>query len=278
MNKLLLEDFINIPSVDGDETANANAVSFVSNYLTEQGFTVRVEGGELTDQPTLIAHYEGRRSTNKIVLYGHYDVAPVSDKALWINQNPFCLQEQAGRYYGRGVADNKGPLMARMQAVAGLLQTNKPVPEILWLIQGEEEVMTNTPVAGHIFKKAISTFGGNVFVDETGFNDIDTGEQLAFLWSPNMKEKALLSWKHLLHDVLNAPRVEYRHLNKFNGIDACPLLSNLPDEAVYIGFGPNDRLHQIHRNNESLDKEKLSIHTTQFHSFLATYAANSRLK
>ena len=278
MNKSLLEDFINIPSVDGDEAANAKAVSFVRNYLTELGFTVRVEGGELTDQPTLIAQFAGRRSTNKIVLYGHYDVASVSDQALWLNQKPFCLQEQAGRYYGRGVADNKGPLMARMQAVAGLLQANGPVPEILWLIQGEEEVMTVTPVAGPIFKKAISAFGGKVFVDETGFNDIDTGEQLAFLWSPNMKEEALSHWQPLLRDVLDTPRIEYRHLNKLNGIDACPLLSNLPDKAVYLGFGPNDRLHQIHRNNESLDKLKLSIHTIQFHSFLASYATYPRLK
>jgi hypothetical protein len=132
--------------------------------------------------------------------------------------------------------------------------------------------MSAPPVAGHIFKEAISAFGGQVFIDETGFNDLDTGEQLAFLWSPNMKEKALSHWQPLLRDVLGTPRIEYRHLNKLNGTDACPLLSNLPDEAVYIGFGPNDRLHQIHRNNESLDKSKLSIHTAQFHSFLATYA------
>ncbi len=272
MNETLLDDFINIPSVDGNETANAQAISLVRDYLTELGFTVRVEGSELTDQPTLIARYAGRRSTNKIVLYGHYDVAPVPDPTLWLNEQPFCLQEQAGRYYGRGVADNKGPLIARMQAVAGLLQTNEPVPEILWLIQGEEEVITETPVAKTIFSEVIGAFGGQVFVDETGFNDLDTREQIAFLWSPDIKEEALSHWEPLLQEVLAAPRIEYRHLNKFNGIGACPLLSNLPGKAVYIGFGPNDRLHQIHRDDESLDKTKLAIHEEQFHTFLAMYA------
>jgi hypothetical protein len=64
-------------------------------------------------------------------------------------------------------------------------------------------------------------------------------------------------------------RFEYRHLNKLAGTNACPLLSNLPEEAIYIGFGPNDKLHYIHRDNESLNKDKLIQHQAQFTQFLS---------
>lgn len=268
----LYKKFVNMPSVVGHPVGNKQAIEFVSKFLEKIGFEIQVLGRADTKQPTIIARFCGRLSTRKVVIYGHYDVAPVNDDEAWISQNPFSLQNIDGRLYGRGLADNKGPLLARMLALQSLVLSNKPVPNILWLIQGEEEITQGTRVAHKIFKDEIQEFDAKLFVDETGFNDLDKNAQIAFLWSPNIAQPELASWHSLLNKSLSNPQLEYRHLNKLNGTKDCPLLANLPRNAVYMGFGPNDRLHFIHRKNESLAEHKLLKHQQQFEQFLSNYA------
>ncbi|AAZ24427.1 putative peptidase, M20/M25/M40 family [Colwellia psychrerythraea 34H] len=261
-----------MPSVVGHPQGNIEAIAFVIKFLEGLGFDIRITDIEKTEQPTIIAHYPGRLSDNKIVIYGHYDVAPVKELNSWVSEEAFTLENINGRLYGRGIADNKGPLMARMIALKSLILSDKAIPEILWLIQGEEEITQGDRVAHDIFKDEIPAFGAPVYIEETGFNDLDSNTQIAFLWSPDKSDSELIPWHSLLESSLDSPRIEYRHLNKLNGIKACPLLYNLPKNAVYMGFGPNDRLHFIHRDNESLNENKLLKHQQQFEKFLANYA------
>jgi acetylornithine deacetylase/succinyl-diaminopimelate desuccinylase-like protein len=268
----IYKKFIEMSSIVGHPQGNREAITFVTNFLTGLGFDIRVIGIDDTEQPTIIAHYPGYLSDNKIVLYGHYDVAPVQELESWISKEPFTLENINGRLYGRGIADNKGPLLARILALQSLILSKKAIPEIMWLIQGEEEITQGDRVAHDIFKHEIPAFDAKVYVEETGFNDLDANKQIAFLWSPGQTESQLIHWHSLLEQSLDNPRIEYRHLNKLNGINACPLLSNLPQDSVYIGFGPNDRLHFIHRDNESLEVGNLSKHQQQFEKFLVNYA------
>jgi len=272
LNLPIFREFISIPSIFGHSKGNIQAIEFVTNFLENLDFDIRITSSECTEQPTIIAHYPGRLSKNKVVLYGHYDVAPVSESANWVSEEPFVLEKVNGRLYGRGIADNKGPLLARMLALKSLIMSGRAIPEILWLIQGEEEITKGDRVAHDIFKHEIPDFGAQLYIEETGFNDLDTNRQIAFLWSPDQADSELISWHKLLEESLDIPRIEYRHLNKLNGIQACPLLSNLPKGAVYVGFGPNDRLHFIHRDNESLDENRLLKHQSQFEDFLTNYA------
>lgn len=271
----IYKKFIKMLSVVGHPQGNIEAITFVTEFLEDLGFNIRIISQNDTEQPTIIAHYSGRSSDNKIVIYGHYDVAPVKEFNSWITDNPFTLENINGRLYGRGIADNKGPLLARLLALQSLILSEKAIPEIMWLIQGEEEITQGDRIAHEIFQHEIPAFAAKVYIEETGFNDLDTNTQIAFLWSKGQTESQLLLWHSLLEECLDNPRIEYRHLNKLNGIKACPLLSNLPNDAVYMGFGPNDRLHFIHRNNESLDAANLLKHEQQFESFLANYAIYS---
>ncbi|MFK5892665.1 MAG: M20/M25/M40 family metallo-hydrolase [Pseudomonadota bacterium] len=268
----IYKEFIEMPSVVGHTLGNTKAITFVTDFLAKLDFDIRILAKEKTKQPTIIAHYPGRSSDNKIVLYGHYDVAPVKELNGWLSDDPFILQNINGRLYGRGIADNKGPLLARMFALQSLILSEQAIPEIMWLIQGEEESTQGDRVAQDIFKDEISAFGAPVYIEETGFNDLDQNTQIAFLWSPGQTDSQLISWHNLLEKCLENPRIEYRHLNKLNGTKTCPFLSNLPKDSVYIGFGPNDRLHYIHRDNESLNAENLLKHQQQFEDFLANYA------
>lgn len=272
-NLTKLKQFIQIPSLEGNQKGNQQAINFVTDYFKKTNCEIKILGQEVSGQPSIIAHYSGHNSHNKIVIYGHYDVAPIKSSEQWNTQDPFILEEKDDRLYGRGIADNKGPLFARLESFYQLVQKNSVLPEILWLIQGEEEIENKQRVATEIFKKEIANFNGKVFIEETGFNNIDTKEQIAFLWSKKQQESELKHWHELLNKTLNSPRIEYRHLNKLTGAKTCPLLLNLPDEAVYLGFGPNDRLHRIHRDNESLNPLKLSLHFSQFSQFLLHYAS-----
>jgi acetylornithine deacetylase/succinyl-diaminopimelate desuccinylase-like protein len=52
-----------------------------------------------------------------VIIYGHYDVQPADPLNLW-KTPPFEPTIIGNRIYGRGAADNKGPLMTNIAAVA----------------------------------------------------------------------------------------------------------------------------------------------------------------
>lgn len=270
-----LKKFISYESVDGNPCGNKKAIDFVVDRLNNMDFSTRIEGGGLTGQPCIIGHYPGRYSSKKIVLYGHYDVAQIAANEEWKITNPFNIEVIGERCFGRGIADNKGPLLARLEAISELITSDSAIPEILWLIQGEEEIEVDERVAQKIFRNEIDKFGSEVFVDETGFNDIENSQKIIFLWSPKRPKASLANWHSLLENIFDDSRIEYRHLNKLTGSRGCPLLAGLPKNAVYIGFGPNDKLHQIHRQNESLNLDMLNDHKQLFKEFIRKYVEYS---
>jgi acetylornithine deacetylase/succinyl-diaminopimelate desuccinylase-like protein len=105
--------------------------------LRELGFSV-----ELVETPIhpVIVGTRGDPSWPGIVIYGHYDVQPPDPLGLWTSK-PFEAEERNGRLYGRGAADNKGPQIVHMAALARALKKNPDLPlRITYLIEGEEEI------------------------------------------------------------------------------------------------------------------------------------------
>jgi di- and tripeptidase len=68
----------------------------------------------------------------------HYDVVD-AHSAGW-NSDPFTLTGLDGYLYGRGVSDDKGPILAVAFAAAELLQQRSLEVDIVLLIEGEEEI------------------------------------------------------------------------------------------------------------------------------------------
>jgi len=272
MNLEFLEQLIAARSVAGDAAGNAAALDLIVSKLQQLGFDTSVEGGTETDQPSIIARREPRRCRDRIVLYGHYDVVPVRNPHAWEQPHPFRPTLVDDRLYCRGIADNKGPLAARLDALAVLDRDGLPTPGLLWLIQGEEEIGPGPRIAQSLFAAHLQSFDCPVIVEETGFHDRDTSSPMLFLWSPGIAESALDPLASRLSEWLPAMQHHYRHLNKLGGSEHCPLLSNLKPEMVYLGFGPNDHQHRIHRDNESLNLIRLRQHAVDFASFLTAYA------
>lgn len=74
---------------------------------------------------------------SRILWYGHYDVIPAS-KETW-NTSPFTMTPQDGYFYGRGVTDNKGPLLCSIFAISELYSNNELESDVIFIIEGEEE-------------------------------------------------------------------------------------------------------------------------------------------
>lgn len=137
----LLKEYIRFPSVSTDPAyaeGMAGARAYAKGLLEQLGFTVELVETEL--HPILLAERIGSPNWPHVVLYGHYDVQPADPIELWTDA-PFEPTVREGRLYGRGAADNKGPTIVHMAALARVLEAHPNLPlNITYLIEGEEEI------------------------------------------------------------------------------------------------------------------------------------------
>jgi len=136
-----LKEFIRHPSISTDSNSRdgmRGAREFLVGLLGGMGFQVEVV--QTAMHPIILAERPGEASWPHVVIYGHYDVQPADPLNLW-QTPPFEPAVRGNRIYGRGAADNKGPLLANITAVARLLEKNPRIPlRITFLIEGEEEM------------------------------------------------------------------------------------------------------------------------------------------
>ncbi|NLX20085.1 MAG: dipeptidase [Phycisphaerae bacterium] len=82
----------------------------------------------------------GNAAAPTLLFYGHYDVQPVGDLALW-HSPPFEPTIRDGAIFARGSADDKGQLMTHLAAMRCWRQTGSPLPvRVKFIIEGEEEI------------------------------------------------------------------------------------------------------------------------------------------
>jgi acetylornithine deacetylase/succinyl-diaminopimelate desuccinylase-like protein len=260
MTTEILKDFIAIPTIANNKEANQLGIEFVRSILEPLGFDFKTEGESPYYQPVIVAKYTNAKSNKKVVLYGHYDVEKIKDWEKW-NTPPFELVEKDGRVYCRGIADNKGVLLTRLLALKEVFEAGEEIPNILWIIQGEEEVGGQTPF--EVIPKLFVEFGSKIYLEETGVHKNDRTPVIFHL----PKTEAPPSFLDSLNDAIYSGKaiLENRHLNKFS---ECPFLQSIPENGYYIGFGPNDGLCNIHKDNESLDKKNLNQHKDVFKNFI----------
>jgi acetylornithine deacetylase/succinyl-diaminopimelate desuccinylase-like protein len=136
-----LKEYIRFPSVSTDPAyaeGLKGAREYATGLLEEIGFTVEVV--ETALHPILLAERFGDPAWPHIAIYGHYDVQPADPFELW-SSAPFEPEVREGRIYGRGTADNKGPTIVHMSALARVLAKHPDLPlNITYVIEGEEEI------------------------------------------------------------------------------------------------------------------------------------------
>ena len=143
-----LRQLIEQPSVSARNEGIRECAELVKNMLEREGFDVKVYDA---DRPVIVASITSSDDRPTILMYNHYDVQPPEPLEEW-NSDPFKLVERDGFLFGRGVADNKGDIAARLAAVRLLRHTYGELPVSLkWIIEGEEEV--GSPNLGAFIKE-----------------------------------------------------------------------------------------------------------------------------
>lgn len=130
-----LRDIVSFPTISAEGKGLEECSRYLKQRFEMSGFRselLRVEGAP----PLLLAEARGR-SDFTLIFYNHYDVQPVDPLNEWASQ-PFKLDEREGKLYARGIADNKGDLMARLHAIDSL-EGELPV-NVKFVVEGEEEV------------------------------------------------------------------------------------------------------------------------------------------
>lgn len=133
-----LAEYISLESVSSMPRPGAmeKTAQFLVDHLQAMKFSaevVPVSGGH----PIVFARRRVASPKIKLLFYGHYDVQPAEPLEEW-KTSPFRLTVRDGIAYGRGVADDKGPMAAMLY---GLFNTNlDDAIDITVIIEGEEEI------------------------------------------------------------------------------------------------------------------------------------------
>jgi acetylornithine deacetylase/succinyl-diaminopimelate desuccinylase-like protein len=141
-------DFARQPSVSATGEGIAAMGPRVLSRLRAAGARADlVESG--VSHPAVIGEIgAGERS---VLAYDHYDVQPAGDPATWASP-PWEPTYRDGALFGRGVADDKGELLARIHAVEAWQATIGRLPlRVRYLIEGAHEI--GSPGLGEIVRQ-----------------------------------------------------------------------------------------------------------------------------
>ncbi|TWU74975.1 hypothetical protein ED733_005683 [Metarhizium rileyi] len=168
-NDLLLStlgDFVSYKTVSSRPEYSEDCrrgATFLGSLFKRLGGHVEMLSTEKAHNPVVYAKFSGKKEASdkrkRILFYGHYDVvAADSKKGKWTT-DPFTATGANGFLYGRGVSDNKGPVVAALYAVTDLMQAQRLENDVIFLIEGEEEfgsrgfedaVKRNKELIGHV--------------------------------------------------------------------------------------------------------------------------------
>jgi succinyl-diaminopimelate desuccinylase len=141
----MLQELIRFPTVRGNAAAHAAQQQWLLRTAAELGLTAR-EAGKVTE-----IELPGPQGAPVLGLVVHGDVQPVEGQA-W-SRAPFAGEVQDGVVYGRGAADDKGPLAQALLALGALRQSGIARTHTVRLLVGSDEESDNEDIklylAGH---------------------------------------------------------------------------------------------------------------------------------
>ncbi|MBI2166270.1 MAG: M20/M25/M40 family metallo-hydrolase [Chloroflexi bacterium] len=135
-----LEDLLRFcgqPSVSAQNLGVAECAELARAMLVEAGARAQLlptRGGP----PVVYGEIAGD-SARTLLIYDHYDVQPAEPLELW-HSPPFQPTVREGKVFARGVYDDKGQFVARLNAVKALLRVRGRLPcRVKFFLEGEEE-------------------------------------------------------------------------------------------------------------------------------------------
>lgn len=89
----------------------------IGKEIIYTGDHIPLEASDELELPDVVVGSLGSDVTKRtLLIYGHVDVKPVHENEQW-SHDPFDLQVQGDYLFGRGVTDDKGPLLGWINAI-----------------------------------------------------------------------------------------------------------------------------------------------------------------
>lgn len=155
---MLLAQWISISSVHNNETVSpikpfgngvAEALEWFRNKGEEAGFTVKSVDG-------YASHIEYGKGEEYVYVFGHCDVVPAGEG--W-SSDPFKLLKTGDKLIGRGVIDDKGPLLAAFFALKLIQDKALPVKRKIRIVAGGNEENGFKCIRYYFAKEPKPTYG-----------------------------------------------------------------------------------------------------------------------
>lgn len=130
-----LDELIHIRSVSAtDPAAASQALDYMLNRAEEMGFATKNIDG-------IAGHIEYGEGEELAAVLSHVDVVPAGEG--W-SVEPYALTEKDGRFYGRGVVDDKGPSVIALYCLKALKDAGiVPKRRIRLILGAAEEIGMN---------------------------------------------------------------------------------------------------------------------------------------
>jgi len=127
------------PSVSAQNRGIDECVSVLEKLMENAGIDVKVF--EVKDgNPIVFGELKNKNAKKCLGFYNHYDVQPPEPLEKW-DSPPFKPEIRDGKLYARGASDNKGNIVARLEAVKAYVDVYGEVPvNLKFFVEGEEEI------------------------------------------------------------------------------------------------------------------------------------------
>lgn len=265
---VVLQKFLDVKPFSSSNAAGVQqALSLLAHLVEQRGFTTKRFANPDTHGADVLVATRAPRGGGRswIGMFGHVDIEEVTNPERWCVRDPMQVTLKDQRWYARGIADNLGPLLAR---VLSFSNDDANCAGIVWVIHGEEEI--GSPFAHRLYpslRKGIPEMSlVGLWLEETGYFRRDGSQRVLVLHrgaNSALVEDVLGRIRALTPD--REVHVEERPLNKAFGTNKCPCLTHLLDGAVpYVSMGINDSYSNIHDINESVPADILSLAHRQF--------------
>ncbi len=209
-----LDALLKIRSVSSsDKKAASQALAYMLQRAEEMGFVTKNIDG-------LVGHVEYGEGEEIAAVLAHVDVVPAGEG--WCVEEPYSLTEQDGRYYGRGIVDDKGPAMTALYCLKALKDQGVVPKRRIRLILGAAE--------------------------EIGMKDMETYFQEeplpAMAFTPDSEYGICCQEKGILQIEVYAPHHDGTTLTEFH---AGHVVNAVPDKAYALIDCTENEDHQLRR-------------------------------
>jgi acetylornithine deacetylase/succinyl-diaminopimelate desuccinylase-like protein len=161
-----LQVFCRQPSIAAQQVGMSEMADLARRTLEAAG--AQAELVPTDGYPIVVGRLAGT-SAKTLMFYNHYDVQPPEPLEQW-DSPPFAAEIRDGYLYARGVADNKGNLIARLAAVEAWLAVRSELPlNVLFVVEGEEEI--GSPNLGRFAEQHAAKIRADGCIWEAAYKD-----------------------------------------------------------------------------------------------------------